>query len=237
MSMIPDDIELARLQAAALFVHDERGRLLRINESDPAEPAPRLFLSRTSEGNLWRTRYDLPTDLAIALERLAADEPIVTDLSQPAHYEAEYIALLERHAPLTNTYTGPALYLPNFTPPAGAQAVTITPANAALLELYYPYARREYAELVPVIVRVEDGVAVSICFSARITEQVAEAGVHTAEHYRGHGYAAETVRGWASAIRAMGRLPLYSTEWDNAASRAVARKLGAVQYAVELSLT
>jgi RimJ/RimL family protein N-acetyltransferase len=225
------------MQAIALFVHDERGRLLRISESDPTEPAPRFFLSRTATGNLWRTRYDLPGAMVTALEQLAAGEPVGGDLSQPARYETEYAALLERHAPLSSTYAGPAYYLPELSPPAGARTVTITPANAALLEPHYPYARSEYAELAPVIVHVEDGVAVSICFSARITKQVAEAGAHTAEYYRGRGYAAETVRGWASAIRAMGRLPLYSTEWENAASLAVARKLGALQYAVELSLT
>ena len=37
-------------------------------------------------------------------------------------------------------------------------------------------------------------------------------------------------------VRAMGRLPLYSTSWGNTASQAVARRLGAVQYAVDLSI-
>lgn len=235
--MIPDDFELAQMQAVALFVHDERARLLRINEHDPSEPPPRFFLSRTAGGNLWRTRFDLQEDLARALEQLAAREPVVSDLSQPARYEAEYIALLEQHAPLSNTYAGPAYYLPELSPPAGIGTVVITPANAALVEAYYPYTRSHYDELAPVVAYVEDGAAVSVCFSARITEHVAEAGVHTVERYRGRGYAAETVRGWAAPIRAMDRLPLYSTEWGNAASLAVARKLVAVQYAVELSLT
>ncbi|MDQ3856704.1 MAG: GNAT family N-acetyltransferase, partial [Chloroflexota bacterium] len=33
-----------------------------------------------------------------------------------------------------------------------------------------------------------------------------------------------------------GKVPLYSTSWDNSASQAVARKLGLVQYATDLSL-
>ena len=233
--MTVSDLELAQMQAVALFVHDERGRLLRVNEPDPNDPAPRFFLARTAAGNLWRTRFDLPPDLATALERLAADEPVVRDLQEPARHTAEYSALLRQHAPLRNIDAGPAYYLPELDPPT--ETVPITPANAALLEAHYPYTRSRHAELAPVVVCVADGVAVAVCCSARMTAQVAEAGVYTVESYRGRGYAAETVRGWAAAIRAMGRLPLYSTSWANTASQAVARKLRAVQYAVDFSLT
>jgi predicted GNAT family acetyltransferase len=83
---------------------------------------------------------------------------------------------------------------------------------------------------------VADDAAVSLCFSARLTERAAEAGVETLEGYRGRGYAPAVVLAWAQAIRASGRVPLYSTSWDNRASQAVARKLGLVQYGVDLSL-
>jgi len=83
---------------------------------------------------------------------------------------------------------------------------------------------------------VEDDEAVSLCFSARLTERAAEAGVQTLEAYRGRGYAPAAVIAWAHAIRATGQIPLYSTSWDNRASQAVARKLGLVQYGVDLSL-
>ncbi|MFL5731582.1 MAG: GNAT family N-acetyltransferase [Chloroflexia bacterium] len=232
--MTTNNLNLARMQAAALFVHDEGERLLCVNEPDPSEPAPRFFLARTSAGNLWRTRCDLPAGLATELERLAAGEPVTGDLQGPAYHMAEYTALLGQHQPVTHVEAGPAYYLPELEPPSGA--VTITTANLSLVEAYYPYTRSMYAELAPVVACIADGVAVAVCFSARITAQVAEAGVHTVEAYRGRGYGAETVRGWATELRAMGRLPLYSTSWENAASRAVARKLGAVQYAVDLSI-
>ncbi len=232
--MIYSDLELARMQVEALFVHDAQGRLLRVNEQDPGEPAPRFFLARTATGNLWRTRADLPADLSAALVRLAADEPIAADLREPAAHVAEYAALLEQHTPISHTEAGPAYYLPELDPPACA--VIITPENANLVEAHFPYTRTHYAELAPVVVCVADGVAVAVCFSARITAQVAEAGVYTVEAYRGRGYAADTVRGWAAAVRALGRLPLYSTSWDNTASQAVARRLGAVQYGVDLSI-
>jgi hypothetical protein len=228
------DLELARLQAGALFVHDADGRLLAVNEPDPGEPAPRFFLARTATGNLWRTRADLPADLSAALARLAADEPIAPDLREPARHMAGYTALLEQHAPVGRTEAGPAYYLPERDPPA--RAVIITPENVSLVEAHFPYTRTNYAALAPVVVCVADGVAVAVCFSARITAQVAEAGVYTVEAYRGRGYAADTVRGWAAAVRALGRLPLYSTSWSNTASQAVARRLGAVQYGVDLSI-
>jgi hypothetical protein len=232
--MIYRDLELAQMQVEALFVHDTDGRLLRVNEPDPGEPAPRFFLARTATGNLWRTRADLPADLSASLARLAADEPIAADLREPPAHMAEYTALLEQHAPVGHTEAGPAYYLPELDP--ADRAVIITPENAGLVEVHFPYTRTNYAALAPVAVCVDDGVAVAVCFSARITPQVAEAGVFTVQAYRGRGYAADTVRGWAAAVRALGRLPLYSTSWSNTASQAVARRLGAVQYGVDLSI-
>ena len=231
-------LELARMQAEALFVHDANDRLLRINEPDPDGPAPRFFLVRTMLGNLWRTRCDLPADLTAELEGLAAREPVIGslgELGEPPYHSAAYAELLKQHAPPGSMDAGPAYYLPELPPPA--ETVVITPANAELLEAYYPYTRSRYVELAPVVVRVMDGVAVAVCCSARITAQVAEAGVHTIEAYRGRGYAADVVRGWAAGIRATGRLPLYSTSWENAASRAVAARLGAVLYGVDFSIT
>ena len=63
------------------------------------------------------------------------------------------------------------------------------------------------------------------------------AGVETVEAYRGRGYARAVTAVWAAALRSEGRLPLYSTSWDNVASQRVAGALGAVQYAVDFSLT
>ena len=233
--MTTSDLDLARLHTEALFVHDPDGRLLAINEPDPETPAPRFFLIRTATGNLWRLRHDLPAGLAAGLARLAAAEPVSADLRAPPRHVAEYTTLLRRHAPIAHIDAGPAYYLPESDPPAGA--LTITPENASVLQAHYPYTRDHLAELAPVVAVVQDGVAVATCYSARITARVAEAGVHTLEGYRGRGFAVVTTRGWAAALRAMGRQPLYSTSWANTASQAVAAKLGAVLYEVEFSIT
>ncbi|MEZ4720114.1 MAG: GNAT family N-acetyltransferase, partial [Caldilineaceae bacterium] len=88
----------------------------------------------------------------------------------------------------------------------------------------------------PLLARLVDGVPVSICFCARRSDVAAEAGLETAPSFRGRGYAARVTAAWAAEVRAGGRIPLYSTAWDNQASRSVARKLGLTAYACMWSL-
>jgi predicted GNAT family acetyltransferase len=83
----------------------------------------------------------------------------------------------------------------------------------------------------PVMAIIENGAPVSICFCARRSDTAAEAGVATAEAYRGRGYASRVTAAWALAVRKSGRVPLYSTTWSNKASLAVARKLKLSMYA------
>ena len=80
----------------------------------------------------------------------------------------------------------------------------------------------------PIMAIVEDGVPVSICFCARLSEFVAEAGAETVPAFGGRGFAGPATAAWAAAIQASGRTPIYSTSWSNAASLVVARKLGIV---------
>jgi predicted GNAT family acetyltransferase len=89
----------------------------------------------------------------------------------------------------------------------------------------------------PCFAVVVDGRTVSVCNTARFTARAAEAGLATAEKFRGRGYGPRVTAAWAAAVRAEGRIPLYSTWWANAASQAVARKLGLRQYAVDLHIT
>lgn len=230
-----DHLELIRLQTDALFVHDANGKLVRINEPEPTNPAPRFFLGRTRAGHLWRTRDDVPDDLTGELGRLVSTEPVNRDLSEPPLHAADYIERLKPHAPHLNVYAGPAYYLPEHDFPN--DVVLINADNINLVQAHFGWLFTTFAEYAPVVASVVAGHAVAVCFCSRITPYVAEAGVYTESAYRGRGYASKVVQGWAAALSRTGRLPLYSTTWANHASQAIARKLGAVQYGTDYSLT
>src|ERR1051325_177795 len=62
----PDERALLDVHARALFTHDERSRLLSVNEPwGGRDPAPRIYLGRTRAGNLRRFRADLPEELVV----------------------------------------------------------------------------------------------------------------------------------------------------------------------------
>lgn len=232
------DLELLELQTAALFVADLDGRLRFVREPGEEEAglpaAPRLFLGRTPGGNVWRFRHDLPAALVREIEDLCRTEPVLlgyTGAADEPRNAAAIRSLLAAHAPITAQARGPAYRLPGGLPvPDGV--VLISEENAHLLEGHFAWAitSRSGFRFAPVAAAVERGSAVSIGFCARLTASVAEAGVVTAQGHRGHGHAGAAVAGWAAAMRRLGRLPLYSTQWENLASQAVARRLGAVRY-------
>lgn len=222
------------LKANALFTHDAAGRILTSNETDP-ERAPRLFLGRTRDGNVWRFRDDLSPDVVTGLERICREEPPLTHPRQrPVMFDA-LRTVLEAQAPVFDVWEGPAWHVPRPLPETGA-AVAIGPENRELLEAHFPYAAEHLDEQWPVFAVVVDGAAVSTCYSSRLTPVAAEAGAATVEDFRGRGYVGQAVAAWANTLLASGRVPIYSTSWDNAASQAVARKLGLPLFGAELSL-
>lgn len=237
MTGAESDLELMEMQVEALFTHDALGRIMAINEPGGG-PAPRVFFGRTTLGNVWRFRHGLPGEAVHRLEALAASEPVVDELAaMPRQLEA-MLAILGEDGEARVGHHGPAYRFPDHLPvPTGV--TRITASNRHLLRrmpAYLDDVERGLDVYEPRLVVVEDGVAVSICNSARLTGRVAEAGVETLEGYRGRGYAPMVVTTWAQVIRESGRTPLYSTSWDNLASRAVARGLGLVMYGSDLSL-
>lgn len=221
------DLELMNIHARALFTHDARSRLLFVNEPESAvTPAPRLFLGRTRAGNVWRFRADVPDDVVEELEALCADEPPVdTNFNEPPRHLASYARLLERHAPARKPGTGPAYHFPRDAMSPSRPLRALTEKDAWALQGGFEGLAAELPAWQPFVALVEGHRAVSVCRSVRITSEAHEAGVETLSDFRGRGYAKEVVAEWARLVRAAGATPLYSTSWENNASRAVARKL------------
>ncbi len=233
-----DAVSLMEMQVEALFQLDAAGRLRHVNEPEAPE-APRFFLGRTPQGNVWRCRHDLPSDAVRELGCIVAGEPVAPALiGEPPTGADTVIALLEMLAPVRDVWRGPAYAFPDtvlIARPTPAMAVTAR--NAALLQGDFTLLRASLDEIQPCLAVVTDGVAVSVCHTARRSARAAEAGLETLESYRGKGYAVAATAAWAAAVRRTGLQPLYSTSWDNEASRAVARCLGLVQYGEDWDVT
>lgn len=230
-------LERLRLQLDVLFQSDAEGRLLAVNE--PGQPpAPRVFLGRTPEGNLWRVNAGLSAETRRTLESLCAGEPVSAAL-EPAPRCADALrGTLEADAPVTAVFRGPAFHFPDdFAYPTSAEQIDASrPASVAALHPHFPELARDVRDVEPCLAVIQDDVAISAAFSARSSALASECGVVTAPAHRGRGHAVSVVAAWAEATRRMGHSPLYSTEWSNAASRRVSEKLGLVLYGEDFHL-
>ncbi|GGD84908.1 kasugamycin N-acetyltransferase AAC(2')-IIb [Paenibacillus nasutitermitis] len=230
----PTTRELMELHVEAMFTHDPEMRLRTINEPWPGEdPAPRFFLGRTMEGEtLCRFRYDVPENLIGQLEGLCADEPAIRDFqTMPKHFET-YMKLLQSE----RSTMGPCYLIPDGTVP-NMQIVSITRSNITDFQLDgFEWLASEIDYGQPCIALVHEHRLVSICRSVRITSSAHEAGLETLDMFRGKGYAATVVAGWAVAVREMGSIPLYSTSRENLASLRVAGKLDLSFYGVNFTV-
>jgi RimJ/RimL family protein N-acetyltransferase len=230
------DLELAEIELDALFTHNEAGRIVMVNEPE-GDPAPRFVFVRTRQGNDWRLRHDVDDRIAREIEALAACEPVHGDLfTPPVGWDAMAAAFGDTPGP-----GAPEYHLSYRFPdqiPAFPGATRITLDNVPVVDRMWDAddAREGLKHGVIWMGMVVDGGAVSLCYSCRLTERAAEAGLETMESYRGRGYAPAVTAAWARAIRDSGRIPFYSTSWDNLASQAVARKLGLVQFAVSFGV-
>ena len=211
-----------------LFLFDSAGRIRGTREPDP-EPGPKFALIRGRSSCVWAVRADVPREVAEELDALAGEEPPVASFRDvPVH--------AERYRTLAGgkVSSGPAFAFPELI----EESDTTVLVNALpLLERHFSgWTAAEIPGRAPVVAVVEDGHAVSVCFCARRSDTAAEAGLETAAAFRGRGLGTQVAAAWALAVRASGRVPLYSTSWENAASLAVARKLGLAAYACGWSL-
>lgn len=219
-----DDLRLLAAEAATLFTLDAAGCLLRVNEPDGG-PAPRFLWGATAAGARWWRRADLPVEVAEIASRLLASAAIDPLAPLSPRVVGAVSRLLARYQPVTAVRQGPSYLCPN-TLLASGVAVLLSPADAAVAARYLPEWEAGIPWRQPCAAVLVGGDAVAICAVARRGVEAMEAGVETHPDWRRRGFAAHATALWATAVRAEGRLPLYSTSWDNTASRSVAARLG-----------
>jgi hypothetical protein len=191
---------------------------------------PFFVLVRGTSDVTWGVRNDVAKEIADELGRLASEEPPVRKFEVPPLHAEAYLSLVRGQI-----LAGPAFGFPDEI----AQPTDIALVDRLdLLEHHFRgWTAEEIPWCSPIVAVMEGGYPVSVCFCAtRNSESALEAGVETATAFRGRGFATRVTKGWACAIRASGQVPLYSTDWSNTASLAVARKLGLIQYASDWSL-
>ena len=228
-----DDRALMEIRADVLFAYDALGRMVGTNEPD-RRPAPRLWVGRTPGGHVVRFGAGVPDDTARELAAIVERGPAGDGLAVPAELRAALGEVLARHGSIKEEGGGPAYRFPEtIVEPGGA--VEVTDENLAVVRETHPWLYRDLATFGPCWAVLEDGVAASICISSRIGARALEAGLFTVPEYRGRGYAVAVTAAWGASVRASGRIPLYSTTWENVASQAVARRLGLETFGTDAS--
>src|SRR5688500_18111087 len=218
------------LQLETLFVLDGRRRIRSTREPRPS-PGPAFVMIRGAATCAWAVRADVPERVVGELDRLASDESPSAAWEQPLRHARRYEDLLGSRIKF-----GPAFEFPERLRPSGGEPVVRD--EAALNHHFAGWMTGEIdAGRGPVMAIYEGRHPVSVCFCARRLTAAAEAGVETARAFRGRGYAPRVAMAWAAAVRSQGLVPLYSTEWENHASLAVARKLDLVPFATDFSIS
>jgi len=227
-----DDLELAGWHLEAMYELDEAGDLRSVPGTGNPEP-PLVHLVTTRDGNLWRFHARLPAPVRALLAPLLAGEPRLDRSGAPGCFAAVRRALEQAGYSVDSAYSGPAFVLPR-TPTRADGVVELTAANEGLMAQFFDGPWPDFEASRPMFAVEVDGAAVSLCFVARPSPgRAVAAGVRTIEAFQRRGYAKRVVAAWASAVYGQGRLPLYSTWWENEASRAVAAGLGGRWWGVD----
>jgi hypothetical protein len=206
-----------------LFLLDGRKRIFSTREPDPS-PGPSFILVRRAESVAWAVNSSLAEELAREVEALALDERPTSDYYEAPKHLDKYLELLSGNPQSAVAFEFPAL----LEVPSGVAQIT----DFKLLQHSFSgWTAEEIPHRWPIMAVLEDEVPVSVCFSSRLSEVAAEAGVETTPQSRGRGYAGIVTGAWAAAISESGRTPIYSLLQTNKASIAVARKLGLVSCA------
>ena len=220
---------MLKVHLETMFVLDASGRILSTREPQ-ARSGPVFFLTRSPVECIWAIRSDVSDMVAEELNRLAREEPPISDFRAAPLHSERYKSLIRG-----TVHSGPAFMFPQTI--ARPQNVVLIEDEQLLDRHFDGWIPGEIrAGRAPVMAVIDDGYPVSVCFCARRSNVAAEAGVETSPIFRGRGFGPRVTAAWALAVRASGFIPLYSTGWPNKASLALARKSGLEIYAADWSI-
>ncbi|SMF80758.1 Predicted acetyltransferase [Paenibacillus uliginis N3/975] len=223
-----NDDQLMQIQASTLYVLDETGRMIRINEPGETD-SPALFIGKTHNSMHTYISDRLP-------------EAIAEELNDHIKSSINIVMLCEiigKYSAVKNVWIGPAYAYLHSIPPSmeDEQVMVINENNAHMLSRHFDHLTLKLTEHLPIVGYVWDGQVVSLCCSARISDRATEASLSTVEDFRGRGLAAKVTAKWIGEVLKQGRIPLYSTSWDNLNSQRVAQKLGLHPYGMDFNIT
>ncbi len=195
----------------AMFQTDGRGRLV--------GSAPSFHLLRTPQNVICRFHADLADEVVLLLEGLARRER-----GRPAQWQYEYgdhlSALAAPNLRVAAMRAGPLYTFPDGLAPSGA-CTAIEESNSHLLRNGLEEWLPDVATGQPLIAAVDGNRAVAVCATVNASRTAHCAAVETLAAYRGRGFAAAAVAGWACAVRALGTTPFYGTTFANLSSQAL----------------
>lgn len=220
------DSRLMNMHIDVLYQQTAAGKLTVINEP-PFEEAPLLFLGLTKDGVIQKYSENVDDLLKKRLKDVITtqqDELLVGLINQ-----------ISKRVGLHAFSMGPTYVFPEVKE-IEEQVIVITEDNKELLKEDFRFTFLDFQVKQPCTVIIEDGRVVSLCCSARQSNEAAEASVYTMSNYRGKGFGTAVTKAWAQQVQVLGKTALYSTTWDNFASQGVTRKLGLRQYGVGVTM-
>lgn len=220
--------QLMQIQASTLYVLNEEKRIVRVNESGETD-SPVIFIGKTRNSVYTYVSKHAPEQLVEELR-----DQIFSSINM-----VKICHMIGKYHVVKNVWIGPAYaYIKDIPPHIPEDGViTIRDDNAHTLSRHFESFAQEITERQPMAGYVVEGQVVSLCCSARSSDRAAEASLTTAEDFRGRGLAEKAAAKWIGEVLRAGKIPLYSTSWDNLSSQRVAQKLGLHPYGVDFNIT
>jgi RimJ/RimL family protein N-acetyltransferase len=199
-------------------------------EGNAAGPLMPLRALRRENGWVVSVTPEAYSSANVVLQNLPLHQDPLSEPARRSFHES-----LRRKRLVTFYYYGLELYADeeSFRPYHGRAVHRLTLEDLPRLqEAGHPLACQEEAmSQGDVFAIIEGGKVRSYATILRSSDEAWEIAVSTEEPYRGRGYAKSVVSAATEAILQAGRVPIYSCDEFNAASRRVAESLGFRKYA------